>query len=364
MKVCVLGLRGLPDVLGGVETHCEKLLPAVLAQMPGAAIEVLVRRPYQPPIRRFRGLALRPLWCVKQKHLEALSHTALGVLYARFAVKPDILHIHAIGPGLMTPLARALGLRVVVTHHGADYERAKWKRTARAALRLGEWLAVRCADRVIVVSPSAARALARRFPRAAHKIAYIPNGAALEREANPSVLPKLGLAPGGYVLAVGRLVPEKGFDDLIAAFDRSGIGGKLVIAGAADHDDAYARKLRAQASARVIFAGFQDRAALAALYRAASLFVLPSRHEGLPIAALEALAAEAPILLSAIEAHRDIGLPERNYFPAGDVDALAARLRCAHGAFRNADPALIARYDWAAIARETRAIYEGVARPC
>lgn len=51
---------------------------------------------------------------------------------------PDIVHIHAIGPSILTPLDRLMGFKVVVTNHGPDYDRQKWGKVAKFMLRLGE----------------------------------------------------------------------------------------------------------------------------------------------------------------------------------------------------------------------------------
>ena len=59
------------------------------------------------------------------------------MLYAR-RVKANIVHIHAIGPALMTPLVRLLGMKAVITHHGPDYDRDKWGKFAKWILRMGE----------------------------------------------------------------------------------------------------------------------------------------------------------------------------------------------------------------------------------
>ena len=66
---------------------------------------------------KWNGVRLVDLYAPASKNLEAIVHTFLAVLKAR-QYHADILHIHAIGPGLMVPLARLLGLKVVVTHHG------------------------------------------------------------------------------------------------------------------------------------------------------------------------------------------------------------------------------------------------------
>ena len=109
----VLGLRGVVDVQGGIETHARHLYP-LLTRL-GCDVEVIQRSPYFPGRRRRRwhGVALRYLWSPMKPGLETAVHSLLGVLYA-ILKRPDILHLHAIGPALMTPLARLGGLRVVV----------------------------------------------------------------------------------------------------------------------------------------------------------------------------------------------------------------------------------------------------------
>ncbi|MES9886983.1 MAG: glycosyltransferase, partial [Candidatus Sedimenticola sp. 6PFRAG1] len=132
-----LGLRGFPGVQGGVETHVENLC-FNLANV-GTKIDVVVRSPYIPkePGFRFNNINYVRIWSPKSKSLETIIHTLLGVIYA--AVKrPDVLHIQAIGPALLTPLARLFGLNVVVTHHGPDYDRQKWGPFAKFVLQMGE----------------------------------------------------------------------------------------------------------------------------------------------------------------------------------------------------------------------------------
>lgn len=363
VTLCVTGLRGIPEVMGGVESHCEELLPRIKALWPEHHPVVLGRAPYLPagPIR-YRGVEVAGVPCPRSKHFEALVSTFLAVIEARRR-GADLLHIHAIGPGLMAPFARAMGLRVVVTHHGTDYDRAKWGPVAKLALRAGEWLALRFAHRVIAVSPSLADTLRASFPGRADRIRYIPNGAPElpDGENADAVLDRLGIT-GPFLLAVGRLVPEKGLHDLVAAFERSGIPGQLVIVGAADHHSDYARTLTEKAGQRVIFAGLQSRATLKCLYQRCARFVMPSYHEGLPIAALEAGSCGAPMLLSDIPANRDIALDPRNYFPVGDVARLAACLAEPHERFAVDASAVRARFSWDAAARDTLQVYRSVLR--
>ena len=151
ISVTVLGTRGIPHVLGGVETHCQSLYPELHRQFEVAAT-VLARAPYvNYRSGEFEGVALKALPAPKKKSLEAILHSLLAVFYCRRHAC-DLVHVHAIGPGLVVPLLRLLGKRVVFTHHGPDYDRQKWGTLAKWVLRLGERWAVRYASEVIVIS--------------------------------------------------------------------------------------------------------------------------------------------------------------------------------------------------------------------
>ena len=366
MRVMFLGLRGFPEVQGGVETHAEHLCP-LLVEL-GCEVEVVVRSPYMPAEKGagWRGVRFVRVWSPKSKGLEAIVHTFLGVLVAAVR-RPDVLHIQAIGPALMTPLARLLGLRVVVTHHGPDYDRQKWGRFAKWALRTGERFGMRWSSARIVISQ-----VIRNLVREKHGVdsELIPNGVTLPAlPGSTDALERFGLAPRRYVLLVSRLVPEERHLDLLEAFAQAGLAGwKLVFVGASDHPDEYQKKLiEAAGRAGTVMTGFQSGLALRELYAHAGLFVLPSSHEGLPIALLEALSYGLPVLASDIPANLEVGLPAAQYFPLGDVAALARGLRALAAEKLDADAVsarrewVAGRYDWRRIAEQTLAVYREVA---
>ena len=359
MKVLVLGVRGIPSVQGGVETHVEQLYRRLAAM--GCAVEVTVRTPFVPREAQACGpLRLRRLWAPRASGAEALVHSLLGVLYAGFA-RPDILHIHAIGPAIVTPLARLLGLRVVVTHHGPDYDRDKWGPFARRVLRLGERFGMRHSAARIAISGVIAGLV-----RSAHgrEVDVIPNGVPAVSQAQPTAeLARHGLEPRRYWLHVGRMVPEKRQLDLIAAYaSLRSPGWKLVLVGGLGDDD-YTRRVRAAAAAAgAVLTGELRGDALHPLYAHAGAFVLPSSHEGLPIVLLEALGFGLPAVASDIPPHREIGLPADSYFPVGDVPALARRLLGVQAdddelARRRRSAWVRDRYDWDRVAVQTLAVY-------
>jgi glycosyltransferase involved in cell wall biosynthesis len=326
MKVIALGLRGVPGVAGGIETHCEQLYPLVAAT--GVEVELVVRSPYAGDVAAmgWNGIRLRRLWSPRDPRLETLHHSLLGVLYAAVR-RPDVLHLHAIGPALFTPLARLLGLTVVVTHHGCDYRRAKWGPVGRWVLKVGERMAMRYAHQVISVSQAGARELEAEYRR---KVVVIPNGVPAPAAAGSgAVLAELGLQAGRYVLHVGRAVPEKRQDDLIHAFVAAKLPGwKLALVGDVSGQDAYSAGIRSLAAQHpdVVLAGFRTGDALRALFSGCGCFALPSAIEGFSIALLEALASGCTIVASDIPANHEVELPARCYVPVGDVDALASAL--------------------------------------
>ncbi len=211
MKIVAIGLRGFPGVQGGVEKHCEELYPR-LAKL-GCQITVLTRSPYLPVNNRFkewRGIQFKHLWCPLQKFTETAVHTFLGLLLAR-KLKPDLVHVHAIGPSLFVPLAKIMGLKVVMTHHGPDYKRAKWGQVARIVLKIGERWGVLWSDKIIAISQGIKEEIKNKFNK---ESAFIPNGVP-EAQTIPAgdELKRWAIKPREYIFTACRFVPEKGLHD-------------------------------------------------------------------------------------------------------------------------------------------------------
>jgi glycosyltransferase involved in cell wall biosynthesis len=363
LRVMVLGLRGIPNVQGGIETHVEHLYPRLVKL--GCDVDVICRTPYvDAEKRQFGAIRLRRIWSPQRPGLEAFVHSLLGVIYAGFS-RPDILHIHGIGPAAVTPLARLFGLRVVVTHHGPDYDRDKWGPVARAALRFGERMGMRYANARIVISRVIADLVRSRHGRDS---VLIPNGVVVpELEAGAEHVLRFGLQPGKYFLQVSRIVPEKRQLELIEAFRLARPAGwKLALVGGLGADS-YSKRVRASAETDgVVLTDFLTGAPLRQVYTHAGAFVLPSSHEGLPIAMLEALSYGLPVIASDIPANLEVGLVPDSYFPLGDVAALARLLERAVSNTGTAESRDVrrrwveSRYDWDTIAGQTMRVYRGM----
>lgn len=363
MKVFVTGSRGIPFIPGGIETHCQNLYP-VLAQL-GVEIVVSRRSSYVPSrISCWSGVDLIDIYAPRIKGLEAIVHTFISVFYAvRF--KADIFHIHGIGPALLCPIAKIFGLKVVLTHHGSDYERDNWGYFSKLVLKIGEKIGGYFADQVIAISKPIQRII-KETSGSESKLIF--NGVnVMDKTESDSFIKTLGVSPNHYLLAVARFVPEKGLHDLINAFSLIDSKKKLVIAGDADFETIYSQDLKALASKNpnIILTGYITGDDLHEVYSHAAAFVLPSYHEGLPISLLEALSYGLKPLVSDISANKQVALADECFFSVGNVMDLSQKLELVANETQHVDREkliniVVENYNWKDIGDATKSVYEDV----
>ena len=370
LSIAMIGLRGVPATYGGIEHHVEEL-GARLADR-GHEVTVYCRSNYSDTeLEMHRGMHLQHLRSVATKHLEAITHSAVSAA-AAVRQRPDVVHFHAVGPGLVSPMVRALGDSAIVqTVHGLDGERAKWGRVAAGVLRFGERVSARVPDETIVVS----RYLADHF-RDAHAAAtaVIPNGIEVQpHEPLGDLRGEHGLTPGSYALFVGRLVPEKRPDLLLEAFRQIDTDKRLVIAGGDSFSSDYVQHLHdlAARDPRVLMLGYVYGQRLNALYSNTAAYVMPSDLEGQGITLLEAASFGAPVVASDIgPLVESVGhsRPGASLFPAGDVralrDVLAATLAGGDAVRAGADDLhrrIVHTYSWDTMTDQVEAVYHRAA---
>ena len=360
MKIVVTGTRGIPNVMGGVETHCEELFPRIAKK--GLDVTVIRRSNYvKDNLTEWRGVKLVDIDCPKKKSFEAIIHTFRAVNEAK-RIGADVLHIHAIGPALLVPYAKILGMKVVFTHHGPDYDRDKWGRAAKTILKLGERMGCMFADDVIVISDVIRNLIKRKYNRT-KGVHLIYNGVSQPEICEyPEYFDELGIEKGKYILGMCRFVPEKNLHHLVEAFSKIDAKGcKLVLAGDTDFEDDYSRNLKKMAREKgVVLTGFVKGKKLHSLLTNARCYVLPSSHEGLPIALLEAMSYRLPVIVSDIPANLEVGLEKDVYFPMGNVEALKEKLQ------KNVDKEYapirydMTKYNWDTIAEQIAQLYQSI----
>lgn len=365
MKIVVTGTRGIPNIMGGVETHCEELFPRIAKR--GFDVTVIRRTDYvKDDLKEWNGVNLVNIDSPKKKSFEAIIHTFRAINEAK-RLKADILHIHAIGPALLVPYAKILGMKVVFTHHGPDYDRDKWGFAAKTMLKLGERMGCMFADEVIVISDVIRNLIKRKYNRTSH-VHLIYNGVSQPEICDyPEYFNELGIEKGKYILGMCRFVPEKNLHHLVEAFtkvkSRNEVEDiKLVLAGDTDFEDDYSRNLKEMARKNgVVLTGFIKGKKLHSLLTNCLCYCLPSSHEGLPIALLEAMSYGVKVIVSDIPANKEVGLPESDYFPVGNVDVLEEKLKAVIGQPLQHIDYDMKKYDWEKIADQIKDVYSELA---
>jgi glycosyltransferase involved in cell wall biosynthesis len=337
-RILVIGPRGISGDEGGVEKFAEEFIrrAARVADVSVLCLEPSATR--LPPgieeihVARSRLLKTDKALYVVEGMRQCMSRDfdCVFIMGMNFAI-------------LVLPIRLIFWRRprVFVRSGSIDYKVAKWGRIMRAVMHVAEW-SMRFAHGVIAVAPSIQRHLTRQGIDSVlirNGLALRPDGASL-----PSRVP-------GTVVAVGRLTQQKNFRVLIEA---AGLLGETAVAitivGGADlTGEAEMLQVAAEAHApgRLTFSGAKPRADVIDMLGKMALYVNCSLHEGMSNAVLEAIQERIPVLLSDIEANRDLALPEHHYFPATDPAALALKIKDALASPEQylVDPALFDDWD-------------------
>lgn len=254
-------------------------------------------------------------------------------------LQPDTIHTHQIGAlWYLGQAARRLQLPVLHTEHTDHVACARgWLAKLRARLLWRR--ASPLAQRFCCVSEDIARSARRWQTVARSRVDVVPNGidlaacAALPPTTSAEVRTALGIPPGSLVIGtVGRLAEVKRQDLLIRAFAALRSQGKhastrlLIVGDGPERASLEALAQTLGVGKQTIFAGYQ--ASPERFLKAMDLFVLTSRHEGLPLALLEAWACSLAVVSSAVGAIPDTVIHGISgmLFPSGDVAALTQSL--------------------------------------
>ena len=371
MKITMFGHKRVPSREGGVEIVVEEL-SARMAEL-GHQVTCYNRGGHHvggagfdaKKVKQYRGIRLKTVPTLDKKGLAAVTSSFFAGIGAAFS-SAKVVHIHAEGPAVMAWLPRLMGKRVIVTVHGLDWQREKWSRGFGAKyIRWGEKMAVKCAHEIIVLSRNVQDYFRDTYGR---ETVFVPNGVDRpEKVATEYITTVFGLEKDGYILFLGRLVPEKGIHYLIEAFKSVKTDKKLVIAGSGSDTDEYAARLRemAQGDSRILFTGFIQGKPLEELYSNAYLYVLPSDLEGMPLSLLEAMSYGNCCLVSDIAECATVVEDRGVTFPKGDVAQLGAALQklCDEPAVvaefqAGAADFICEKYNWDNVTKRTLELYQ------
>lgn len=312
----------------------------------------------------YEGINQKYVPTIEKKGLAAVSSSFFAALYSAFG-KYNVVHIHAEGPAFFSWLPKLLGKRVVVTVHGLDWQREKWKSGFGSKfIKQGEKNAVKYADEIIVLSKGVQDYFRDQYGR---ETKFIPNGVNRpEIRKAELITDKFGLVKDSYILFLGRLVPEKGIRYLIEAFKNVKTEKKLVIAGGSSDTDSFMTELKESAKDdnRIIFTGFVQGQLLEELYSNAYIYTLPSDLEGMPLSLLEAMSYGNCCLVSDIPECAEVVEDRALIFKKSDVDELREKLQDAcdypekvQMLKKQAADFICKKYNWDDVVEETEKLY-------
>ena len=370
LNIAMFGQKRVPSREGGVEIVVEELATRMVQR--GHSVTCYNRRGHHVSgaefdigtAKEYRGIRMKAMPTIEKKGLAAVTASFFAALCTAFG-RYDVVHIHAEGPAFFSFLPKWLGKKVIVTVHGLEWDREKWRAGfASRFIRQGERNAVKYADEIIVLSKAVQNYFQETYGR---KTRLIPNGV-----NRPVTVPAekirevYGLEENDYILFLGRLVPEKGLRYLVDAFKKVETRKKLVIAGGSSDTDSFAQELRAMAEGdgRILFTGFVQGKMLEELYSNAYVYTLPSDLEGMPLSLLEAMSYGNCCLVSDIPECADVVADKGVVFRHSDTEALREKLKylCDHADIvaeykENAADYICKMYSWEAVVEKTLELY-------
>lgn len=369
LHIAMLGHKRIPSREGGVEIVVGELATRMAAM--GHDVTCFNRGGHhvsgvdfdEKAMTEYKGVKLKRVFTVDAKGLAAVTSSFFAAVKAAFG-KFDVVHFHAEGPCAMLWIPKLFGKRCVATVHGLDHQRAKWGKFASFYIFAGEKCAVKFADEIIVLSENTQKYFEDTYSR---KTVFIPNGVS-KNALKPAeeITERFGLEKDGYILYLGRLVPEKGIHYLIEAFKEIDTDKKLVIAGGASDSTEYADELKKSACDNIIFTDFVKGGLLEELYSNAYIYVLPSDLEGMPLSLLEAMSYGNCCVTSDIHECKSVIGECGVTFKKGDVGDLKEKLQRllndseAVEKYRSVSSDYVCnRFNWDEVTRRTLELYYG-----
>jgi glycosyltransferase involved in cell wall biosynthesis len=351
LSIALVGTRGVPARYGGFETAVEE----VGRRLADGGHRVVVYCRTTPgavttPPDTHLGMELVHLPAARRRSLETLSHTALSVRHL-VAHRTDAAIVFNAANAPLLPALRAARIPVATHVDGLEWKRAKWGPVGRRYYRVAEALAVRWSDALIADAEGIAEYYRSAFDAPTTLLTY---GAPLIAPGSDR-LAELGLAPGGYHLAVARFEPENHVDVIVEGYTGSDAAKPLVVVGSAPYADAYTRRVHALADERVRFlGGVWDQQLLDQLYANCATYLHGHSVGGTNPSLLRAIGAGAAVTAFDVDFNREVVRDSGRFFrtPQDVARELAAVEADPEGTRRagRRSRILAARYDWDEVA--------------
>ena len=372
MKIAMIGHKRIPSREGGVEVVVEQLSKRLVKK--GHQVEVYNRKGKNVQdknvdnnvrkLKNYEGAKIITIPTINKKGIDAFLYSFFASFRALFG-HYDVLHYHAEGSCAMLWIPHLFHKKIIVTIHGLDWQRSKWGGFATKYIKYGEKCAAKYADEIIVLSKGVQKYFKDTYGR---ETVVIPNGVEKPEIKEARIIKnKYGLDKDSYILFLARIVPEKGLDYLIDAYNKIETDKKLVIAGGASHTNNYLQhiKEKVKSNENIIMTGFVQGEELDELYSNCYLYCLPSDIEGMPLSLLEAMSYGDCCLTSDITECSEVIQEKGILFEKSSVKELIQKLQflCDDNKIvkkykDEAQKYILKKYNWDDVVDETTKLYE------
>ena len=365
----MLGLYGMtmPKLhFTGFETGFGEIAPRLAAM--GHEVVMYCRRgsfPEEMRVPEYKGVRLIYVPSPGGKNFSGVISTFFAVVHAIATGRYDIFFFVNVGMGHHAALARLFGKKVVMNVNGLDWTRAKWGPVARWYFLSAAHSAVKFCTELVTDAFAMQEFYRTEFNKETTMIAY---GAYVESSVNPDLITQFNVEPDSYYLIASRLIPENHADLITEAFLKSGSKRKLVIAGGANYDSPFHRKLRSMVGDNVILTGhIDDQEIIRELHCNCFAYLHGHSVGGTNPSLLKAMGYGNCILALDTVFNREVLADGGIFFPR-DVDVLAGHIREVESnpervaELRRMGPERIrANYTWEKIAGQYNDLFREVA---
>jgi len=272
----------------------------------------------------YEGIKIISFRTVRRAGFDTLVHSFKAAFDIIIHDRADIIHIHSGANSIWALLLRCAGKRAILSQFAMDWKRDKWPWYGKLYYRFSNYLTAIIPNAVVFDNIFTKEYFEKKFRRQYY---FIPYGAEVKEPPDETaILEKLGLAPGGYFVFVGRFIPDKGVHLLVRAFEMVKTEKKLVLIGGAPNPGNYEKEINRTVDERIIFGGYVYGDDTNILIKNAYVYIQPSLIEGLSPVILTVMGLGTPLICSDIIENKFITGGNATLFRSGSVESLAEKI--------------------------------------
>lgn len=275
-------------------------------------------------IDSYEGVRLKYFRTVERAGFDTLVHSLKATFDIIIHNTADVVHIHSGANSIWALVLRCAGKRVFISQFAMDWKRDKWPWYGKMFYKVSNYLTAYFPSAVAFDNIFIKEYFEKKFRK---QFYFIPYGSEVkEPSPDSSILDKLGIKSGRYLLFVGRFIPDKGVHLLIRAFESVKTDMKLVLVGGSPNPGSYEHAVHQTKDERIIFAGYVYGDDTNFLMKNAYICVQPSLIEGLSPVILTIMGLGTPLICSDIVENTFITRGNATHFYSGNWNSLTEKI--------------------------------------